>query len=122
MLDRQPTSPACRPDYTDWQALAQAPAEGEQAQAEAASGWAAVPPARGLVTVPLLPAGASPGAAPLGAATFALEEEPAEEDVQALCALGASLAASIQHHTKALWEVRTGAACRRCVRSTQSWT
>lgn len=59
--------------------------------------------------MPLLPAGGSPSAAPLGAATFAVEQEPAAGDVETLCALCASLATSIQHHTKALWEARPGA-------------
>lgn len=110
-------SPAFRPGYSDWQALVQAVDAGEQAQLAAASRSADATQPRGLVTVPLLPAGAGPGAVSLGAATFALVEDPAAEDVDALCALGASLAASIQHHTKALWEVRTAGAfnfCRRC--------
>ncbi|KAL4451748.1 hypothetical protein ABPG75_007410 [Micractinium tetrahymenae] len=97
------------PGYTDWQALVQAPAHANQGQAATAGTSAAAgAPPRGLVTVPLLPAGANPGAVPLGTATFALEQEPAAGDVEALCALGTSLAAAIQHHTKALWEESLG--------------
>lgn len=78
------------PPYPDWRTLL---------ESESCDGS---PPPAALVTVPIV----SPGsAAPLGAATFALSEQPSQGQVEELAQLGACLACSIAHQTKNLWEV-----------------
>lgn len=83
------------PPYPDWRALLDSEEQGNG------------PPPAALVTVPI----ASPGGvAPLGAATFVLDQALREGQAEELAQLGACLAAAISHQTKNLWEVRT--ACR----------
>lgn len=78
------------PAYPDWRALL---------DSESREGS---PPPTALVTVPIVAPG---GAAPLGAATFALQDAPSQQQVEELTHLGACLACSISHQTKNLWEV-----------------
>lgn len=78
------------PAYPDWRALL---------DSESSEGS---PPPTALVTVPIVGPGST---APLGAATFALQDAPSQQQVEELAHLGACLACSISHQTKNLWEV-----------------